>query len=902
MKRIVWIIFSLFMLTLNVMAQASNTASESDILLFRLVSQQLDVMKRTDSRLRAVNLLNADVEGQNFTLDFNRALVEVPYQLYQETIDAVVNVTYTVSDFALLPHRQFTILIQSRPLLEAASNIPDFAPVPDVESLPQSLEPRTVSGPLTGRKIAVAPGHGWTYYTSCGCYQLQRAWWSGINEDAINALIVMDLTRMLQNAGATVYYLRNPDPNAGTGVSQHPRWEENAREYLKALGYSSSIWDSGTDDWSSDLRARPLFANAVSADLLINVHNNGGCNNNCGNNGGTYVLYDNANGYQSGSLALAQAVSSKMVQRIRSDFYTSWYSRGTAGFNGSYGETRIATRPAILVEGAFMDQDYPDNTFLRNPYFRHLMALGMYEGILSYYGIGYAHGASPADGQNLVMGGGNFSDGTLYFSTYGNPSYRVENGVLYLTQRADGSTATLYQDLNVATQTDTQNTWEITFKAGNSSDVSKSVYFYVRNISSWESAVGCNIPIPANSPMTEYTLIGVSPNTWAEVRFEFGNSTADGIDGLMLDDLAVKHTNQTDTTTCGTTIPSTLTPTPSHTPVTPTLTPSHTPITPTTTFTASSTPPTPSATWTPSHPPITPTITLTPSHTPSPILLSIADASLLEGNIGQKLLNFTLTLSRASNQPIQVNYITGGGTALAQQDYQDGSGTLTIPIGQTSATLSVLILGDVLVEPTETFSVVLLTPVGAIFADAEAIGTILDDDTSANEWVNNGGFETGITGWVVKNAPSTRANDKITCTGVGASGSSCAFIFTGGAGKNTRLTQTILNPMMSLNDSLYLATDYSTKIVAPNITFKVKAFFGNGTTKTVTVLPASTFRRTTTTNAPIYVTVGAWLPPDITAQAVSKLQVILTFKSPSGKLNLDNLSLHHYPAGTRLQP
>jgi len=330
-----------------------------------------------------------------------------------------------------------------------------------------------------------------------------------------------------------------------------------------------------------------------------------------------------------------------------------------------------------------------------------------------------------------------------------------------------------------------------------------------------------------------------------------------------------------------------------------------------TTATPSLTPP-PTHTFTLQPPTLTPTQTLTsqpptftpvpPTITPQPVMLSIGDASMLEGNSGQKLLTFTITLSRASNQSVQVSYITGGGTATAQQDYQDATGTLTIPAGQTSATLSVIILGDVLVEPSETFSVVLYASVGATITDADGSGTIIDDDTSANEWVSNGGFETGITGWVVRNAPSTRANDKITCTEIGASGSRCAFVFTGGVGENTRLTQTILNPMMSLNDSLYLTTAYNTKIVAPNITFKIKAFFANGTTKNVIVIPASNFRQTTTTNAPAYVIVGGWLPADITAQAVSKLQVIVTFKSPSGKLHLDNLSLHHYLAGSRIQP
>jgi thermitase len=61
-------------------------------------------------------------------------------------------------------------------------------------------------------------------------------------------------------------------------------------------------------------------------------------------------------------------------------------------------------------------------------------------------------------------------------------------------------------------------------------------------------------------------------------------------------------------------------------------------------------------------------------------------------------------------------------------DYVPASGTLTIPAGATSGTIGVTINGDTTVEPPETFTVTLSSPVGATIADGSATGTILNDD------------------------------------------------------------------------------------------------------------------------------------------------------------------------------
>jgi hypothetical protein len=83
---------------------------------------------------------------------------------------------------------------------------------------------------------------------------------------------------------------------------------------------------------------------------------------------------------------------------------------------------------------------------------------------------------------------------------------------------------------------------------------------------------------------------------------------------------------------------------------------------------------------------------------------------------------------------VQVGYATANGTAGAGVDYAATNGTLTLPSGQTTGTISVLVLGDQVAEPHETFVVNLSAPVNATIADAQGLGTILNDDQARETW------------------------------------------------------------------------------------------------------------------------------------------------------------------------
>lgn len=110
--------------------------------------------------------------------------------------------------------------------------------------------------------------------------------------------------------------------------------------------------------------------------------------------------------------------------------------------------------------------------------------------------------------------------------------------------------------------------------------------------------------------------------------------------------------------------------------------------------------------------------------------LSVADAAIPEGDSGTSTLDFTVTLSSASSSSVSVSYTTSDSGALAGSDYTTTSGTLTIPAGNTSGTISVDISGDTNSEADETFTVSLSGPSGATILDGSAIGTIQNDDAA----------------------------------------------------------------------------------------------------------------------------------------------------------------------------
>ncbi|WP_456362372.1 putative Ig domain-containing protein [Xanthomonas arboricola] len=110
--------------------------------------------------------------------------------------------------------------------------------------------------------------------------------------------------------------------------------------------------------------------------------------------------------------------------------------------------------------------------------------------------------------------------------------------------------------------------------------------------------------------------------------------------------------------------------------------------------------------------------------------MSINNVSVNEGNAGTTNATFTVSLSQpAGTGGVSFDIATADGTATAGVDYVASSLTgQTIPAGSSSATFTVLVNGDTLSEPNETFFVNVSNVTGASVGDGQGQGTIVNDD------------------------------------------------------------------------------------------------------------------------------------------------------------------------------
>ncbi|MFD2920819.1 family 16 glycosylhydrolase [Terrimonas rubra] len=129
--------------------------------------------------------------------------------------------------------------------------------------------------------------------------------------------------------------------------------------------------------------------------------------------------------------------------------------------------------------------------------------------------------------------------------------------------------------------------------------------------------------------------------------------------------------------------------------------------------------------------------------TPAP-QISITDLSLFEGNGGTTTFPVEVKLSNKSSKEVKVQYSTNEGFAKAGEDYTAVTNqTLTFAPNETTKTINITIVADLIKEGDDDFTVQLSAPVNATISKADAKVIIRNDDTKIS--FTNTGYDAPTT-------------------------------------------------------------------------------------------------------------------------------------------------------------
>jgi subtilisin family serine protease/WD40 repeat protein len=98
-------------------------------------------------------------------------------------------------------------------------------------------------------------------------------------------------------------------------------------------------------------------------------------------------------------------------------------------------------------------------------------------------------------------------------------------------------------------------------------------------------------------------------------------------------------------------------------------------------------------------------------------------------------LVFVVSLDAPSPTPVSVDFVTSNGSAVDSSDFAATSGTLVFAPGEMRKSIFVPTIDDDFSETTETMFVNLANASDALIADSQAMGTIIDNDQSAESSV-----------------------------------------------------------------------------------------------------------------------------------------------------------------------
>jgi len=127
-----------------------------------------------------------------------------------------------------------------------------------------------------------------------------------------------------------------------------------------------------------------------------------------------------------------------------------------------------------------------------------------------------------------------------------------------------------------------------------------------------------------------------------------------------------------------------------------------------------------------------------------PPIVRIEDFRIEETNM-TSAINIPISLSKVSDEPITVRYVSKDITAIEGKDYKAVNGILTIPAGSKAENIQVMFLGDLIAEPWDKFQITLSEPIGAILSPSRPWGvvTIENDDPAPDVTITKCKFKNG---------------------------------------------------------------------------------------------------------------------------------------------------------------
>ena len=156
--------------------------------------------------------------------------------------------------------------------------------------------------------------------------------------------------------------------------------------------------------------------------------------------------------------------------------------------------------------------------------------------------------------------------------------------------------------------------------------------------------------------------------------------------------------------------------------------------------------------------------------TPGPAtFLAITDSVVTEGTSGNTTATFVVARTGVVTSTSTVQYATTAGTATAGSDFSAvPATTLSFAALEMAKTVSVNVVGDAIIEPSESFSVRLSSPTGATIADDIGVATVFDDDVLPSIGIGDASVTEGSSG-------TTTATFTVTRSGITALPSSVQY-------------------------------------------------------------------------------------------------------------------------------